>query len=109
MKGKVDAAIRTFDNIARRWGLDAHQRSQVLGSAEETPPAEPTLERISHIFAIYRAVHSLLPVEGRADGWMRAVNSAPPFSGRKPIDLIMEGELEAVRDYLRAQLDPGYT
>jgi len=40
---------------------------------------------------------------------MHAINSAAPFSGRTPIELIVGGEIEAVREYLGAQLKPSFT
>jgi len=103
----IDAGIRTFNNIADRWNLDAQERLQVLGLALGETPIEATLERVSHVFFIYRAINTLLPVKDRADGWMRAINTASPFSGRPPIDLVIGGELEAVRAYLAAALEPG--
>lgn len=109
MKDLIDAGIRTFGNIADRWALDPQERLQVLGLAPGETPAEFTLERISHVFFIYRAIHTLLPDAERADAWMRAINSAAPFSGRAPIDLVIGGEIAAVRGYLGAALEPSFT
>lgn len=109
MNDLIDAGMRTFGNIADRWALDPQERSQVLGLAAGGLPTEATLVRISHVFFIYRAIHTLLPVEERADAWMHAINSAAPFSGRAPIDLVIGGEIEAVRSYLGAALEPSFT
>jgi hypothetical protein len=108
MNDLIDGGMRTFGNIADRWGLDPQERLQVLGMAPGGIPTEDTLERISHVFSIYRAIHTLLPVDERADAWIRAINSASPFSGRAPIDLIIGGEIEAVRNYLSGQLEPSF-
>jgi len=109
MNDLIDTGMRTFRNIADRWGLDRQERLQVLGLALGGSPTEATLERISHVFFIYRAIHTLLPIEERADAWMRAINSAAPFSGRAPIDLLVRGEIDAVRRYLGAALEPSFT
>jgi hypothetical protein len=109
MNDLIDAGMRTFGNIADRWGLDPQQRLQVLGLAPGGIPTEGTLERMSHVFFIYRAIHTLLPIPERADGWMRATNSAAPFCGRAPIDLVIGGKIEAVRGYLGTALEPSFT
>lgn len=109
MNDLINAGMRTFGNIADRWALDPQERFQVLGLAPGVAPTTATLERISHVFFIYRAIHTLLPDQQRADAWMRAINSSVPFSGRTPIDLVIGGEIEAVRGYLGAALEPSFT
>ena len=80
----------------------------MLGLAAGQQPNRDTLERVSHVLAIYRAIHTLLPSNERADSWIRSSNAALPFSGRAPIDLNVEGQLVAVRAYLASQLEPPF-
>jgi hypothetical protein len=42
-----------------------------------------TLERVSYILGIYKALQILLPDHDAADAWIRKPNSAPPFGGRR--------------------------
>lgn len=100
---------RTFANIADKWELSEQERLQVLGMAKDLDPTQETLERVSHILVIYRQVQTLLGHTERADRWMRATNTAPPFSGRSPIELVIGGEILAVRRYLDAQIEPSFT
>lgn len=109
MNALINAGMRTFGNIADRWELDAQARLQVLDLVPGGIPTAATLKQISHVPAIYRRIHTLLPVKDRADAWMRAINTASPFSGRTPIDLIIGGEIEAVREYLDTQVEPPFT
>ena len=65
-----------------------------------------TLERISYILGIYKALQILLPDEKAADAWVRRPNSAPPFGGRSALERMLGGQvvdLFVVRQYLDAQ------
>lgn len=104
-------ALRTFFSIARRWKLTDQEQMAVLnvgrqhldharaGRASEAD-AE-TIQRISHVLGIFRAINILLPVPDRADGWVRAANKAPTFGGRRPVDLIASGSLSDLQQVLR--------
>ena len=82
-------ALRTFFRIAERWGLSVDEQKTLLGVAASStfykwkrdpqvtlPP--DTLERISYILSIYKALQILLPDEQAADTWVRRPNHAPP-------------------------------
>ena len=65
-----------------------------------------TLERISYVLGIYKALQILLPDAARADAWVRQPNSAGPFGGRSALERMMGGnvgDLFVVRQYLDAQ------
>ena len=66
-----------------------------------------TLERISYILGIYKALQILLPDEKAADEWVRRPNAAPLFYGQSALDRMLSGQvvdLFVVRQYLDAQL-----
>src|SRR5687767_5687895 len=88
----ASAALRTFFNIARAWGLSAAEEQRLLGVQRSTVYAwrngdfparlDPdTLERLSYLFGIYSALQVLFPAAERADGWIRQPNTAPLFGG----------------------------
>ena len=65
-----------------------------------------TLERISYILGIYKALQLLLPDEQAADDWVKRPNAAPLFTGRSALDRMLSGQvadLFVVRQYLDAQ------
>jgi hypothetical protein len=65
-----------------------------------------TLERISYLLGIYKALQILLPDPSAADAWIRQPNRAPMFSGRSALDRMLSGnvaDLFVVRRYLDAQ------
>ena len=65
-----------------------------------------TLERISYILGIYKALQILLPNERAADMWIRRPNTAPPFGGQAALTRMLSGhvsDLYVVRQYLDAQ------
>ena len=110
-------ALRTFFRIAQLWGLSVEERMTLLGlSARSTyfkwkkdPNVvlpKDTLERISYIIGVYKALQILLPDEKAADEWVRRPNAAPPFSDRSALDRMMSGQvadLFLVRQYLDAE------
>lgn len=109
--------LRTFFNIAQRWGLDTRQEQTLLGS-----PARSTffrwkrgdigivphdlIERLSYLLGIYKALQVLLPVPERADAWVQRPNTAPLFRGQTPLEHMLGGQvadLYRVRQYLDAE------
>ncbi|CAN7573374.1 MbcA/ParS/Xre antitoxin family protein [Caballeronia sp. LjRoot34] len=111
------AGLRAFFNIARDWTLSADEQIVLLGSPgrstffkwKATPQTarlgRDTLERLSLILGIYKALQILLPQAEAADGWIKRANTAPPFGGRRALDRMLAGnvsDLVAVRQYLDA-------
>lgn len=115
--GNASAALRTFFRIAELWGLTADQQMRLLGSparstyfrwkkqgAEQL--SRDTLERISYVLGIYKALQVLLPDPAAADAWVRRPNRAPLFGGGTALDRMLTGnvsDLYLVRQYLDAQ------
>ena len=111
------AGLRAFSNIAERWGLSIADQLKLLGIASrstyfkwrrEQAPRLPqdTLERLSYLLGIYKALQILLPDASAADAWVRKPNSASPFSGRSALDRMLSGQvadLYVVRQYLDAE------
>src|SRR5687768_1015970 len=96
------AGLRAFSNIAERWSLSIADQLKLLGIASrstyfkwrrEQAPRLPqdTLERLSYLLGIYKALQILLPDAGAADAWVRKPNSASPFSGRSALDRMLSG------------------
>jgi hypothetical protein len=110
-------ALRTFFRIAEAWRLSAAEQTALLGASRSTyfkwrkaPEAaalpRDTLERISYVLGIYKALQILLPSPEQADGWVRRPNQAPPFAGRSALERMLSGnvaDLYVVRQYLDAQ------
>ena len=114
----IAAALQAFFNISDRWGLTTTQERILLGE----PPASTffkwkaeknarrlgrdTLERISYLVGIYKALHTLLPSVHSADEWVRKPNEAPLFGGDTALNRMLGGnvaDLAEVRRYLDAQ------
>ena len=111
------AALRTFFNIAQAWGLDTEEQRTLLGKPARStffnwkknkPVAlsHDTLERLSYILGIYKALQILLPQTEAADGWVKRANDATIFGGRSALERMLSGnvaDLYVVRQYLDAQ------
>lgn len=106
------AGLSTFFRIAAEWQLDGAQQMALLGLTSRTtffrwkksPPAAlppDTLERLSHVFGIYKSLQILLPGPAAAT-WINRPNSTPLFGGRPALDLMLNGVagLFLVRAYL---------
>ena len=120
-KGLSGPALRTFFRIAELWDLSVDEQMTLLGlSARSTffkwkknPNVvlpKDTLERISYIAGIYKALQILLPDEDAADEWVKRPNAAPPFGGRSALDRMMSGQvadLFLVRQYVDAECGGG--
>ena len=110
-------ALRSFFRIAELWSLNVEEQLTLLGlrsrstyfkwkkdSRIQLP--KDTLERISYLLGIYKALQILLPDEKAADAWVKQPNSAPLFGGKSALSRMLSGhvsDLYVVRKYLDAQ------
>ena len=116
-KGLSGPALRTFFRIVELWRLSVAEQMILLGlsarstyfkwkKVPEVVLPKDTLERISYIIGIYKALQILLPDESAADEWVKRPNAAPPFNGSSALDRMMSGQvadLYFVRQYLDAE------
>ncbi len=110
------AGIRGFFGIAEKWGLGEKENLVLLGEpgratyynwkkGEVGKVSRDTLERLSYIIGIYKALQILIPDKRLADAWVNRENDAPIFSGHSPLQLMLTGQLVdlyRVRAYLDA-------
>jgi len=101
------------------WRLSVEEQMTLLGLTArstffrwkknpDTILPKDTLESISYILGIYRALQLLLPDQQAADGWVRRPNAVPLFGGRSALDRMLSGQvadLYVVRQYMDAQQD----
>ena len=113
----AQALLRTFFSIAEAWKLGAKEAMTLLGLRSRStfhvwkggkagPLPPDTLERLSYVLGIYKALQMLLPSEAAADEWIRKPNAAPLFGGRSALERMLSGnvaDLYEVRRYLDAQ------
>ena len=111
------AGLRAFVRIAQLWSLSIPEQLALLGIASRSTyfkwrkdphPRLPrdTLERLSYLLGIYKALQLLLPDTRAADEWLRRPNEAPLFGGRSALERMLSGnvsDLYTVREYLDAQ------
>lgn len=65
--------------------------------------SQDTVERISYIMGIYKALHILLPTSEAADTWPKKANTASLFNGGTALEKMLAGkvvDLAEVRRYL---------
>lgn len=100
-------ALRTFLNVAAAWELNVDEQRALLGwpapstyhkykAGEVGTLSYDTLERVSLVLGIYKALHILYPDAGLADRWVRLPNSHPLFGGRPALDLMIGGSIDGL-------------
>jgi hypothetical protein len=110
-------ALTAFFNITAAWGLSAEEERVLLGS----PPrstffkwkseksarlSSDTIERISYVMGIYKALRILLPTTEAAHSWIKKPNTARGFGGKSALERMLAGrvvDLADVRRYLDAE------
>ena len=111
------AGLRAFARIAELWHLSVAEQLTLLGlqsrstyfkwrKEEQARLPRDTLERLSYLLGIYKALQLLLPGTQAADEWIRRPNAEPLFGGRSALDRMLSGnvaDLYLVRQYLDAQ------
>ena len=115
-------ALCAFFRISKDWRLDREDESVLLGQPGEAVLAdwrrEPdnaslprdTLERISYLLGIHKALLALFPDAGHANAWVRRPNAAPLFGGGSALERMLAGnvcDLYVVRKYLDLISGPG--
>ena len=113
-RSAIPAAIEVFQGLADLWQLSTDDQLLLLGSPGRstffkwkkdggTLPRD-TIERVSHLLAIHKALEILLPDPRAADGWLRRSNSQ--FNGQSALDVMRGGQvidIYRVRQYVDAQ------
>lgn len=103
-RGRRDAvALKTFFRLAREWGFSAEEQLVLLGRPgrstfyrwkSQAPAAlsVDTLERISLLLGVYKALEILFPTPEHAAGWLRHANDA--FGGRTALQVMLGGRMD---------------
>ena len=110
-------ALRAFFRISELWKLNSNQQMCLLGLANRSTLSnwkkrrdgllsKDTLERISYLLGIFKALQILLPSPEAADAWVKKPNDGYLFGGRSALDYMLNGhvsDLYDVRRYLDAE------
>ncbi len=110
-------AIRGFFKMADLWKLTADEQMKLLGISarstffkwkknQDALLSQDTIERISYMLGIYKALHIIFSDRYSADSWLRRPNTNPLYGGRPPLDRMLSGrvaDLYVVRQHLDAE------
>ena len=109
-KGRV--ALKAFFNIADKWGCSVQEQRRLLGDISRSTlygyrrhPARKldrdTMERISCLMGIYKALQILYPTSDIADTRLRRPTDDLPFNGASPMEFILRGSMMHLADSRR--------
>jgi hypothetical protein len=107
-------ALAAFFRLAELWGLTMEQARVLLGrparatlynwkAGKAGSLPHDTLQRISYLLGIYKALQILYSDPQLADGWLKGPNAA--FGGQSALERMLAGDvadLAAVRAHLDA-------
>lgn len=111
---RIPVELQAFFRMAERWKLSTDQQITLLGSPPRStffkwkkeggtvPP--DTVERLSHLLSIWKALQILFTSDQASDAWIHAHNDF--FNGDSALDVMLGGkviDIYAVRRYLDAQ------
>ena len=109
----IPPALEGFVGLADCWGLSTEDQLTLLGSPGRstyfkwkkdggTLPKD-TVERISHMLAIFKALAILLPDTRAADSWINKPNDY--FGGQSALQVMLDSfaGIYRVRQYIDAQ------
>lgn len=111
-KAVSNTALRVFFNISKAWGMKPQEEKVLLGeppsstfykwrNGEGPALSRDTLERVSYVMGIYKALRILFPTEDQANAWPKKTNR--DFGGKPALDVMLGGsitDLAEVRRYL---------
>jgi len=108
---KGHAGLTAFFSIAQEWGLTNEEMRVLLGTPGRTTffdwkrnlrgqLSKDTLDRLSYILGIYKAIHILF-TNKTASLWLRNANSDPTFNGMSPLEYMKSGRFVALSDVRR--------
>jgi hypothetical protein len=113
-KENLSGALRTTLNILDAWGISQSDRLALLGCDVETygrwvrtgqlgAVSPETLERLSYLLGIWKALQVLFPDPAAANTWIHRPNTSAVFSGEAPLSTMVRGkvaDLARVRSFL---------
>jgi len=111
----AQVALRVFFNIMNEWSVKNQDQITLLGKPGSTTfynwkkgqassLSVDTMERISYIMGIYKALGILFPTRVQADAWIKKPNSH--FNNESALAYMLKGSmmhLNDMRRYLDAQ------
>jgi uncharacterized protein (DUF2384 family) len=113
-QGTRPSSLDFFFKLAEIWDLSTDQQMKLLGSPARSTyfrwrkdggdVSADTLERISHLGSVYKALSILLDSPEAAVRWIRRPNRY--FEGASALDIMLSGNLSdiiRVRQYVDAQ------
>jgi hypothetical protein len=110
-------ALRAFFKLAEHWQLRIADQRKLLGDPPESTfykwkrqqdglLGRDTIERISYLLGIWKALQILFPDPPQADAWLHKPNQTSLFGGQSALERMLSGnvaDLFVVRQYLDAQ------
>ena len=112
LKSAAPAALRTVINILTRWSCSRMQMAIILDISPNKlyrftrNPNRVRLNydqrtRLSYVLNIYQCIGEMFSNPKNIDNFMSLPNHNGLFNGRRPIDLLLEGSIENIRDTYR--------
>ncbi|MFT4930012.1 MAG: hypothetical protein ACI8WB_006147 [Phenylobacterium sp.] len=115
LKKVAKVAIKMFFNICQQWDLTSEQMQVLLGEpstslfykykrGDVSSLPKDTLERISYLSGVYKALHIIFENECQANSWIKRPSA--DFNSKSALNIMLGGnvvDLAGIRKYLDSQ------
>ena len=109
-KAVTKTAMKVFFNITSAWGLKPQEEKTLLGdppnstfykwrNGEGPALSRDTLERVSYVLGIYKALRLLFPTEEQAIAWPK--KTSRDFAGQSALTVMLGGSITDLADVRR--------
>lgn len=103
----LSGALRTVLNILDAWDISTQDRLALLGCSQGTYDRwvemrelwelrPDTLDRLSYILGIWKALQTMFPDPAAANTWIHRPNTDPLFGGQAPLAFMAKGQIECL-------------
>ncbi|MFL1484795.1 hypothetical protein [Marinobacter sp. LN3S78] len=97
--------LTTSQRIMKVWGIGESDQERILsiepGELDSFDALEALtddqLAKVSYLLNIHASLKELFQNPENRCGFMTAVNHNPPYDGRRPVDFVMTGEVDALK------------
>ncbi|NLS14191.1 DUF2384 domain-containing protein [Vibrio sp. SM6] len=103
-------ALQTALRILDKWRCNDTEKNILLGincDCQDLEISEPTLERISYILGIHKALRQIFTSDETVYGWIRKPNSHPALANGSAMDYMLLGNASSISTV--AKLIKGYS
>jgi len=100
------AGLKAAIRILQAWGIEGPDQARILNIDQALVDAPETLDKtdqsqlttISYLLNIHASLKELFQNPENHSGFMMSINQNQPYYGQRPLDFVLTGKLEAIKE-----------